>query len=537
VNGSAVDFFLAVMRQIRPVISARFVMPPKFTRREAVQAMLVAGGASVVAVGGQVRAETVPAATIQIDLSPTFELSPYLFMQFMEPLGATDGSVEAAWDHNSNSWRSDVIEVTRRLAPTMLRWGGIFTDFYRWREGVGPRDKRPALVNLMWGGIESNQVGTVEFCEFARRVHAEPLMCVNFKSDGRARYAKFRGSCRRGDAQEAADWVAYCNDPENAERRRHGFADPMAIRYWQLGNETSYDDQGFDLTTTIRKTVEFSQAMRVVDPSIKIIGWGDSGWAAKMADEAGDHVDMLAFHHMFNPDSSERPVLQGELYRRDPEATWAVLMEAWKINDAKIRCVRESLSGRSMPLAMTECHFTIPGRDRCDVLSTWAAGVSYARILNNHQRHGDVLKIATSADFCGTRWQNNAVMIPVPHGQSYLMPVARVMKLYRHHIGSHAVCVKSCPDDLDVVASRKQNMLFLHVVNTRRKGSVDIVLNLEGTAIASAKSYEITEDPEIEVSELNQTVAMQTRRIERTHDGHWSFPAASVSAVEIELAA
>ena len=75
--------------------------------------------------------------------------------------------------------------------------------------------------------------------------------------------------------------------------------------------------------------------------------------------------------------------------------------------------MRDSLGARN-PLAMTECHFVIPGRDRGDVLASWAAGVSYARILNNHQRHGDVLKIATAADFCGTRWQNNAVIIPTP---------------------------------------------------------------------------------------------------------------------------
>jgi alpha-L-arabinofuranosidase len=512
-------------------------MPPKFTRREAVQAMLVAGGAGIVAVGGQARGATASASTIRIDPSPTFELSPYLFMQFMEPLGTTDGSVEAAWDHSSNSWRNDVIEVTRELEPTMLRWGGIFTDFYRWREGVGPRDKRRSMVNLMWGGIESNQVGTAEFCEFARQVHAEPLMCVNFESDGRAQYATFRGESRRGDAQEAADWVAYCNDPDDAERRRHGFAEPLPIRYWQLGNETSYDNQGFDLPTAIRKTNEFSRAMRAVDSELKIIAWGDSGWAARMADETGDQIDMLAFHHMFNPDSSDGPVLQGECYRRDPAATWAVLMEAWKINDAKIRSVRQSLDGRRMPLAMTECHFTIPGRNRCDVLSTWAAGVSYARVLNNHQRHGDVLKIATSADFCGTRWQNNALMIPVPHGRPYLMPVARVMKLYRHHVGSHAVNVNVRPNDLDVVASRKQDTLFLHVVNTRRSGPVDVQLDLAGAAIASANSYEIVEDPEVEVSGLNQSIVMQTRKKQQPRDGRWAFPAASVSAVEIELAA
>ena len=105
------------------------------------------------------------AASLAIDTSPLYELSPYLYMQFMEPL-ATDSSVEAAWNHLQDAWRADVVETTRELEPTMLRWGGIYTDFYRLCEGVGPREKRPPLVNLMWGGIESNQVGTAEFVEF-----------------------------------------------------------------------------------------------------------------------------------------------------------------------------------------------------------------------------------------------------------------------------------------------------------------------------------------------------------------------------------
>ena len=50
-----------------------------------------------------------------------FELSPYLYMQFMEPLGATDGSVEAAWDHSRDQWREDVVAVTRALAPRSPR--------------------------------------------------------------------------------------------------------------------------------------------------------------------------------------------------------------------------------------------------------------------------------------------------------------------------------------------------------------------------------------------------------------------------------
>jgi hypothetical protein len=83
-------------------------------------------------------------------------------------------------------------------------------------------------------------------------------------------------------------------------------------------------------------------------------------------------------------------------------------------------------------------------------------------MLNLHQRHGDVLKIATMADFCGNRWQVNAVMIPTPpgKGKSFLMPVAQVMSLYRHHVGKRFVDVTSHPDGLDVTASRTGDMLF-----------------------------------------------------------------------------
>jgi hypothetical protein len=241
---------------------------------------------------------------------------------------------------------------------------------------------------------------------------------------------------------------------------------------------------------------------------------------------------------MFDPDSRQQPVLRGELYRRDPAATWEQLMTAWQASDTKIRGMRESLGGRQVPIALTECHFAIPGRDRCDVLATWAAGVSYARILNNHQRHGDVLQIATAADFCGTRWQNNAVMIPVPRGNSraYLQPVARVMQLYRHHIGGHAVKTLDIPDGLDVVASRRGTTLFLHVVNTRRTVPVTATLQVAGHTIRAGHVFEITADPTVELSYLNSADVMQTVAKPMTTTGAWEFPAASVSVVELEIA-
>jgi hypothetical protein len=492
------------------------------------------------------RAEAFPAQTtdkerasaLVVDPTPLFELSPYLYMQFMEPLGATDGSVEAAWDHINDRWRDDVATMTRELSPTMMRWGGIFSDYYRWREGVGPREKRPSMLNLLWGGTESNQVGTAEFVGLCKAVGAEPLICVNFESDGRRQYTNAKDSVRTADASEAAAWVGYCNDLRNAERQAHGHVAPHAVRYWQIGNETSYDRNGFDLETAARKTLEFARAMRAADPAIQLLAWGDSGWAGRMAEVAGEHVQYLAFHHMFDPDSPRRPVLRGELYRRDPDATWAQLMTAWQASDAKIRTMRDSLSGRRLPIALTECHFTVPGRDRGDVLSTWAAGVSYARILNSHQRHGDVLKIATAADFCGTRWQNNAVMIPVPKGnnRAYLQPVARVMQLYRHHIGTHAVKPDGMPDGLDVVASRRGNTVFLHVANTHRGSPVKTTFRVAGHTIEGGRVFEIVDDPAIELSYLNSADVMKTVERPISASRAWEFPAASVSAVELEIA-
>jgi len=73
-----------------------------------------------------------------VDPRPQFELSPYLFMQFMEPLGTTDPSLEAGWDFKRNRWRKDLVRVTRELAPGLIRWpGGILTAYYRWKEAVG----------------------------------------------------------------------------------------------------------------------------------------------------------------------------------------------------------------------------------------------------------------------------------------------------------------------------------------------------------------------------------------------------------------
>jgi len=501
-------------------------------RREFLKTLGFASAASLS--GGPAAAGEGRAEVLSVDPRPLFDLSPHLYMQFMEPLGVTDSSVDAAWDFIGDRWRPDVVEITKALSPALMRWGGCFISYYRWREGVGPRDRRKPMHNLLWGGIYENQVGTAEFVDFCRQVGADPLIVVNFESDGRPFWAVSPkgGDVRAGNAQEARDWVAYCNDPKNAERIAHGRKEPYGVKLWQIGNETSYDGD-FDAATAARKTVEFAKAMRGADPGIQLIAWGEGDWAAPMCEVAGKEIQYIAFHNGLGPGGEDSP-LHGIEYRKDPGRTWEYLMHAPKAQEAKIADMRERVRKYGIPLAMTECHFGLPGRNRNEVLSTWAAGAAYARVMNVHERNGDVLKIATLADFCGTRWQVNAVMIPVPGGRSFLMPVAMVMSLYRKHAGEKAVKVTRAPGALDAVASRTGGKVFLHVVNSDRTRPAAAGFEVEGMKISSGRAFWFALDPEFEVIEHRPEHTFPEEK-DLLPGQTWVFPPASVTAIELSV--
>jgi len=471
--------------------------------------------------------------TVNVDLKQKHRISPYLYMQFMEPLGTADSSVDAAWDFVKKDWHPLVMEQVRKLAPTMVRFGGTMIDYYRWQEGVGPN--RIPMINHCWGGIYHNQVGTHEFVDFCRRIQAEPLMVVNMESDGFQNWAYPQpGVCRKGTAREAADWVRYCNDPEHPLRLQHGISAPCNIRYWQLGNETSYrirEQLGFDVDGCYDATSRFAEAMRKADPKLTLIGWGDydhekKNWMQTMS--RLDGIDLLAFHHHFGSGLPDSP-LRGTQYRDNWENTWLHLMNAHKSLDEHIRVLRADCGNKR--LAMTEGHYGLPGRNRNEVLSSWGAGVSYARCLNVIMRHSDVLDIATMADFFGNVWQVNALMIPSPvpyYGKPYLQPVGAVMALFGKYQGTHALdCTYS--GSIDAVASRTGNKIYLHVANTDMYAAQELRLNVG----QKAQLHLIHADLATEITQSNPDVFEPETRI--IDPACFTLPAAAVAAIEIEV--
>lgn len=130
---------------------------------------------------------------------------------------------------NTRGIRNDVIAALREIAAPVVRWpGGCFADTYHWKDGIGPRAQRPAIINSTWGGVtEDNSFGTHEFLDFCELIGAEPYLCVNVGS---------------GTVQEAADWVEYVNSdvrsPMTELRQKNGREKPWRVKYWAVGNES-----------------------------------------------------------------------------------------------------------------------------------------------------------------------------------------------------------------------------------------------------------------------------------------------------------
>jgi alpha-N-arabinofuranosidase len=161
--------------------------------------------------------------TVSVD-KVTAQISPLIYGQFVEHLGrAIYGGL---YEENSplsdeNGFRTDVLEKVKALHPPLMRYpGGTVTKIYHWKDGIGPKNDRPVRRNLIWGGEDSNHMGTDEFMAYANLIEAAPFLTVNMAT---------------GSAEEASDWVEYCNAEGNSRyaalRRAHGHPSPYRVKY------------------------------------------------------------------------------------------------------------------------------------------------------------------------------------------------------------------------------------------------------------------------------------------------------------------
>ena len=240
----------------------------------------------------------------------TSEIDPRIYGSFIEHLGrAIYGGIYQPGHPSADEhgFREDVIELVRELNVPLVRYpGGNFVSGYNWEDGVGPLEARPKRLDLAWGTIEPNTIGTNEFMLWAKKAGVEPMMAVNLGTRG---------------ADEARNLVEYCNRPSGTYfsdlRISHGAKEPHGIKLWCLGNEVDGNWQMGHKTAREygRVALEAGKLMKWTDPTIELVACGSSGygmptfaaWDAEVLEETYETADYISMHQYYGKNKMSTP--------------------------------------------------------------------------------------------------------------------------------------------------------------------------------------------------------------------------------------
>ncbi|MDE3180070.1 MAG: alpha-N-arabinofuranosidase [Acidobacteriota bacterium] len=242
-------------------------------------------------------------ARILVDPRRTIStINHHIFGSFIEHLGrAVYGGIFEPGSRlaDSDGFRTDVLKQIQTLGVPIIRYpGGNFVSSYHWLDGVGPKDKRPRVLDLAWNTIETNQVGVNEFITWCRAANTEPLMGTNFGTE---------------EPEMTAALLEYCNVPGGTKwsdlRREHGYEKPHNVKYWCLGNEMDGPWQVGHMPATEYgiKARDAARQMRTIDPTVKLIACGSSTpslptyleWDFQTLEQCYDMVDGISLHRYF----------------------------------------------------------------------------------------------------------------------------------------------------------------------------------------------------------------------------------------------
>lgn len=258
------------------------------------------GGALAVGTTALIGARGAQGADSKIEVlikEPVGTINPNLYSHFVEHLGGVvyDGIWvgEKSKVPNIGGIRRELVDYMKKIKPGVIRWpGGCFADQYDWRDGIGPRDKRPRRVNF-WADTnykatdeykklnegpqkyEPNWFGTNEFIHFCRLSGAQPYFAANVRSL---------------NVRAFLEWLEYCNAPAGLTtlsdmRAAAGDKDPFNVSYWGVGNENwgcGGDMTPEEYATEFRK---FTAWLPTYGVKLNLIASGpngaDLGWTRK----------------------------------------------------------------------------------------------------------------------------------------------------------------------------------------------------------------------------------------------------------------
>ncbi len=391
--------------------------------------------AAVLALGPSRLGAQTTQARIRLDPDRVIaEVHPYVFGNFVEHLGrCVYGGVfeEKSPLADADGFRKDVMEGTRGLGVTLLRWpGGNFASGYNWKDGIGPRDQRPARRDNAWGALESNRFGTDDFLTYCEKLKVEPYLCIN---------------AGLGTVEEARQWVEYTNESANTywaqQRRKNGRDKPWNVKIWGLGNEIDGPWQlGHKNAEDYAKfALEAAKAMRRADESIQLIASGSSnfgpgsdwvGWNRVVLERLRNEIDYISLHtYVGNRTNNFEEFLA---FGQDVD-------DRIEVVKGQIRAVRVgNPTARPIHIAFDEWNVwyrtLVPGSTEYEIAKTgleekynFEDALGMGVFLNAFFRHADVVKMANLAQLVNVI----APMFTNPEGmylQTIYFPIAEYAK-------------------------------------------------------------------------------------------------------------
>jgi alpha-N-arabinofuranosidase len=484
-------------------------------------------------------------AVIKIDVDHVIDqIDPHIYGVFMEPIGFNRPGMKfntlygPLYDPKSpladeQGFRTDMLDAARELQVTQMRWpGGNFVSGYDWRDGVGPKDKRPKRMDLEWGVVENNQVGTDEWVQLNQKIGSDNVVCINMGT---------------GTLDDARYWVQYCNAPVGSfwpdKRAEYGHPVPYGIKYWCLGNEVDGSPWILGYKSAedyVKFAVEAAKVMRLSSQETKLefiacgaanykdnLDWVEWNW--KVIKGLYGIADYLSMHRYWD-DSTDYYVFMGQRAMD--------LEEKIDITAGQLKALSATKKMKPMYISLDEWAPPFRGGS----LSTLAL----AQYFNAFIRHADVVKMANYTLLTSLLSRDPKT------DATYKSPTFQAFKLFSTRCRGAALATSvNCGTfatsefygkipylDVSSVYDEKAHQVIINVVNRHKDEAIATdIENIAGTFTGTATVSQIASDDVTNkpyTYEARGTYAPKTDQLEAKGTTiHYVFPAHSFTQIVV----
>lgn len=176
--------------------------------------------------------------------------------------------------------RAEIIEWLKPFTGAIYRYpGGEISSWYEWEKAIGKVATR-VPQHAKYNQYAVAEFGFDEFLDFVKSVNGVPLVTANLVG------TKDRSWSNEQSARSNSEWLKYTISREGLVREAAPYCETgkrCPVRFWELGNELDWGDQGWLPDQYVSRARIVADAMFSVDSSVQLIAqmatapWSEKG--------------------------------------------------------------------------------------------------------------------------------------------------------------------------------------------------------------------------------------------------------------------